>query len=81
MPHSGWAVTDQATDQVINTTDGRTITGTYVYFVTGNGNRASVFVPDDHYNAKNVHGMVEARATVVDEVGALANGLKLPPGT
>ena len=69
--HSGWSIVGQTTDQVINTDAGQTITGTYIYFRTGNGNRGSVFVADDHYNTKNVHAAVSAKAEQVDEVAAL----------
>lgn len=71
--HSGWVVTSQVTDQIINTNAGQTVVGTYVYFITGDGNEGSVFVPDVHYSAKTVTAMIEARADVLDEVGRLAH--------
>lgn len=71
---SGWTVTAQITDQVINTNAGQTVVGTYVYFTTGDGNSGNVFVPDEHYSAKKVRAMVHAKAELLDEVGGLAAG-------
>lgn len=73
MAHSGWQVTSMSPDQVIVNTGGQTQTGTYVFFRTGNGHDGSIFVPDNHFNAKNVRAMIDARATIIDEVGALAS--------
>lgn len=69
---AGWTVTAQVADQVKVTDAGQTVVGTQVYFVTAEGNRASVFIPDDHYTAANVKKAIAARAAVVDEVGQLA---------
>lgn len=70
--HSGWTVVSQVTDQIINTNAGQSVVGTYVYFITGNGNEGSVFIADVHYNAKVVKAAIDARAAVLDEVGKLA---------
>lgn len=74
MANSGWKITDQVTDQVQNTRAGATITGVQVYFVTGDGNEGSVFVMDQHYTAPNVRKAVQAKANLIDEVGALSHG-------
>ncbi len=74
MAHSGWRVTGQATDQVINTDAGKTETGVYVYFVTGDGNSGVVFVANRHYNHKTVKKVVDAQAHLIDTVGNLAAG-------
>lgn len=74
MANSGWKITDQVTDQVQNTRAGATVTGVQVYFITGDGNEGSVFVMDQHYNAANVRKAVQAKANLIDEVGALAHG-------
>jgi ssDNA-binding replication factor A large subunit len=71
MPHSGWQITSQSTNQIENDNAGRTIVGTRVYFITGDGNEGSVFVPDVHYTTRRVREMVRAEATLIDEVGAL----------
>lgn len=74
MANSGWKITDQVTDQVQNTRAGATVTGVQVYFITGDGNEGSVFVMDQHYNAANVRKAVQAKANLIDEVGALGHG-------
>lgn len=73
---AGWTVTSQASDQVKVNDAGQTIIGVQVYFITGEGNRASVFIPDDHYSAKTVQAAIAAKAKIVDEVGALAHGIE-----
>lgn len=74
MAHSGWRVTSQATDQIVNTPGNQTQTGVQVYFVTGAGNEGSVFVPNQQYNSKTVHTMVNDAAHKIDSVGQLHNG-------
>lgn len=71
---TGWAVTNQAPDQVIVTAAGQPVTGTYVYFATAEGNTGSVFMDDSHYTEKNTHAAVNARAELVDRVGRLTKG-------
>lgn len=68
MAGSGWTVTGQVSDQVVLTPAGQAVTGVYVYFTTGEGQSGSVFVEDAHYNAKTVHAMIAAKATLLDEV-------------
>lgn len=71
---NGWAVTDQASDQVIVTSSGQVSTGTYVYFATENGNQGSVFVPDEHYTKNKVHQSISYKAKLIDEIGQLTAG-------
>ena len=77
MAYSGYQVTSQASGQVQVSQAGQVVTGVAVYFVTGNGNSDSVFVPDEHYNPDYVARMVRVRAEVVDTIGQLAD--ELPP--
>jgi hypothetical protein len=70
---TGWIVTGQDPDQVIVTNAGKPVTGTMVYFATGDGNTGSVFVDDGHYHPKAVHAAVGARAALVDEIGRLSS--------
>lgn len=70
-----WQITGQVHDQVIPTAAGQSITGTYVYFLTGQGNDASVFVPDNVYSVQRVKEMVRDRAKLVDDVGELSEGI------
>jgi hypothetical protein len=79
MAESGWRVTDQVTDQVQNTRAGAVVVGVQVYFQTGEGNEGSVFLANQHYNAKNVHKAISAQAKLIDEVGRLEQGT-LQPG-
>lgn len=68
-----WQVTGDAPDQVVFR--GATPqTGHEITFVTGQGNRGSVFVPDDQYTPAQVKKIVAAKAAVVDEVNALHEG-------
>ena len=69
-----WRITGQVSDQVINTQAGQTLTGTYVYYVTGNGNQGSVFVEDAVYSVQRVKEMVRDAAKRLDDVGELAEG-------
>lgn len=73
MPNEkSWSVTGLVHDQVVPTDAGQAVTGTYVYFVTGLGVRASVFVPDSVYHPDVVKTMVNQKAKLVDEVRQLA---------
>lgn len=74
MAESGWRVTDQVTDQVQNTRAGAVVVGVQIYFMTGEGNEGSVFISNQHYNAKNVHKAISEQAKLIDEVGRLAQG-------
>lgn len=69
---SGWTITSQLADQFENTNAGQTVLGVRVYFITGNGNEGSVFVPDNLYTTKNVQERVRKRAQLIDEVGELS---------
>lgn len=71
---TGWRITDQVTDQVQNTRAGATVTGVMVYFTTGEGNEGSVFIANQHYNAKHVRSAVQAQANLIDEIGGLSHG-------
>jgi hypothetical protein len=66
-----WKVTGQVHDQVIPTDAGQALTGTYVYFVTGLGETASVFVEDKVYGIDTVKHAVQEHARRVDDVREL----------
>lgn len=75
MAHSGWRVTSQVTDQIINTDAGKTETGVQIYFVTGDGNEGSIFVANRHYgDHKHVRNRLHAAAQQIDSIGALFSG-------
>lgn len=67
-----WQVTGQVHDQVIPTDAGQALTGTYVYFVTGLGETASVFVEDKVYHKDTVEAAVRDQARKVDDVRRLS---------
>lgn len=67
-----WQVTGQVHDQVIPTDAGQALTGTYVYFTTGLGEQASVFVEDKVYSKQEVEARVRAHAERVDNVRVLS---------
>lgn len=65
-----WAVTSQVTGQVVNDDAGNTIVGSYIYFTTGNGNKGSVFVPDNlQGNETYVKSAIRAQAKLLDDIG------------
>lgn len=71
--NSGWVVTGQATDQVINTQAGQSVVGVQIYFVTGDGNEGSVFIANHRYTPKRVREEIHKAADVLDEVGRLTS--------
>lgn len=66
-----WEVTKDTPDQYDFDGAGNPVLGHAIAFKTGAGNRGSVFVPNDHYNAANVRRLVTAQAAIADEVGVL----------
>lgn len=72
MAGSGWTVTTQLDNQIENTNAGQTILGKRVFFITGDGNEGSVFVPDTIYDANTVKERVRKQARLLDEVGRLS---------
>jgi hypothetical protein len=63
-PVTGWTVESQMETVGLDPT-GRAVEGVKVFFVTGPGVRASVFVPKDKYTPDNV------RAAIADYAGRL----------
>lgn len=70
-PKHSWQVTSVVGDQVIPTQAGQTITGSYVYFLTGDGNEGSVFVPNAIFNHDTVERMVREAAIKLDRVASI----------
>ena len=69
-----WRVTADTPDQYDFDTGGSPVIGHRVAFITGEGNRGSVFVPNDHYNAAAVKTLVHAQAVTADSVASLTSG-------
>lgn len=69
-----WHVTGQNADQFEWDGAGNPVTGYRVSFVTGNGNRGSVFIPVDKYtDVKGTRAVIQQQANLMDEVGTLAS--------
>lgn len=68
---SGWTITGQVEGNQV-TAQGRVISGTTVYLVTGNGDAGSVFVPEAQYNVEAVTAAVAARAAQLDAIHNLS---------
>lgn len=66
-----WQVTGDTPDQYDFNSAGNPVIGHQITFLTGDGNRGSVFVPQDHYNARYVRTVVHAEAAKVDEINAM----------
>lgn len=67
-----WSVTGDTPDQYDFNGGGQAVVGHVVSFLTGDGNRGSVFVPNDHYNANAVRDMIAVQAAIADQVAALS---------
>ncbi len=68
---ASWKITGQAPDQFEFDGAGNPVTGFRVSFLTGAGNKGSVFIPETHYSAAAARTMVTALANKMDEVGSL----------
>jgi hypothetical protein len=66
-----WEVTDQLANQYGPASAGTPQLGVEVFFITGLGNRSSVWVANDHYNVTEVRNAIIAKAVIVDGVGTL----------
>lgn len=69
-----WQVTGDTPEVYDTTSAGNPVVGHQITFLTGAGNRGSVFVPNDHYNVRSVKNLVHAQAVIADEVAALVSG-------
>lgn len=68
-----WHVTGDLPDQYDFNSGGTPVLGHQVSFITGAGNRGSVFVPNDHYNPQAVKTLVHGHAVTVDTVASLTS--------
>lgn len=69
-----WRVTSDTPDQYQFDTASSPVLGHLITFITGNGNKGSVFVSNDHYSAPKVRQLVEAQAAIADDVASLSSG-------
>lgn len=70
---SYYTVTGDLPDQYSNVSGNAPVLGHVITFITGNGHRGSIFVPDDRYDPGVVKPMLQAKADLVDEINALSN--------
>lgn len=70
----GWKVTSQVVDQTTTDTAGNVVVGSYIYYITNEGNRGVVFVDNDHLTTKHVQETIRADAKRLDDIGRLAEG-------
>lgn len=75
MAATGWTVTGLVSDQFDYAPGRDPVVGTRVNFITAEGHRGSVFVPDDHLTADNARQLIAAKAAVLADVGALSDGM------
>lgn len=68
-----YEVTSISTGQTIADESGNVQVGSIVYFMTGEGNKDSVFVPDNRFTEDNVKAAIRPRAKKVDRIAALAD--------
>jgi len=70
---SSWTVTGDLPDQFSTSGTSTPVLGHVISFVTGAGNRGSIFVPNDHYTAALIQPMIQLQADEVDKINALAS--------
>lgn len=68
-----WTVTGQLDNQYSVDGSGQPILGHVISFITGGGERGSVFIPEDKYTVGNVERAIKAKAEIVAAVGRLAS--------
>lgn len=68
-----WTVTGDAPDQFSTTGGSNPVLGHVISFVTGNGNRNTAFVPNDHYNVAGVRAIIQPLADETDKIAVLTH--------
>lgn len=71
-PRHSYEITSQAPDQTTIGDAGNVIVGTYVYFITGDGNSGVVFIPNNLFNEDHVKATVRAAVRRIDRIGKLS---------
>ncbi len=75
MAGHSWKVTNVITDQTVNTGANDTQVGNTVYFVTGDGNEGSVFIPANRWTHQNVKDAIRPEAIKLDEIAKLSENM------
>lgn len=68
---ASWTVTGDLPDQFSTAGTATPVIGHTISFITGAGNRGSIFVANDQYTPTLVKPALQAQATIVDEINAL----------
>lgn len=66
-----WTVTGDLPDQFSTTGTATPVIGHVISFITGEGNRGSIFVTNDQYTEASVKKAVQAQANTVDTINSL----------
>ena len=66
-----YQVVSQIVNQVVNDNAGNTIVGSYINFMTGDGNTGTIFVPDNLLTVEHVKEELQAAARKIDNIGRL----------
>lgn len=68
-----WTVTGDFPDQYSSAGYPTPALGHAITFITGNGNRGSVFVPNDHYTEESVRAIIQPQADLADTIAKLTH--------
>jgi hypothetical protein len=66
-----WTVTGDLPDQYSTVGTSTPILGHVISFITGNGNRGSIFVSNDQYTVAAITPAIQHQANLADDVAAL----------
>jgi hypothetical protein len=69
----GWSVTAQVPTTDLDTASGAYVTGYKITFQTAGGHTGQVFVADRGYYPEAVKAIIDAKAQLIDSVGALTS--------
>lgn len=75
MAATGWTVTGLVADQFDYAPGRDPVLGTRVNFITSDGHRGTVFVPDDHLSEDTARDLIRAKAAILSGVGRLSEGM------
>ena len=74
---TSWQVTGQ-TEYTQVQSSGPPVNGMKVFYTTGKGHSASVFIPMSQYTPANVRAVISAQAANLDQIGSLKGGAGAP---
>jgi len=71
LAHTGWKVTGIDPNAYVADANGDPMYGARIHFVTGAGNKASVFVRDQELTPANAGALIDMKAALLDEIASL----------